>query len=1645
MKKRYLLSILFLLFFATPLYAVEYVWDSFEGDCAGGACGTFDDDDTTVIVTSGSNTCAVEKIPIENNPTGVGDYALKSVLAANGSTAFAEYDMVADKDLNYTLEVIYIDDLPSAGNVYLSGLYDDGTSAYVTRYYITSDGSLYYCLYDGGESCVDTGTNLSVDTWYVIRVNYRADGTDDYDLVLYSIDNGVFTELDTVSDTVYTEVKPDRYHVGITSDSAAGTATVYTAIVGWESEEVGFPGTIKQKLDPTGPFMFQGWDLVFGDGTLLHYDGFDSPSWRDCGYSVYKGWDHCDYDGYSGAPNPNYTADVKHGSECCRGDDNGDGNERSLESGLASGGPVYDFYAHFWFKILSYGNSAPQMLISFLTTSDAHIVNLWKVNSTTIGVGIYNPAFVNEGTWSLSTNTWYRCEIEWHENQGTYGSDYSRVRMFNEAGSVVSLASGDGVSTGTNFPSAGLAKAIFPISEASADTFDILMDDLIIVQDGDYQDEIGDISVASLLSDSDDTTYIEIDASPANSYSGHGEVVALDFEDPDSDLGSIKEVRYFYKGRNYGSNWYVNKITPMAWYSPDDARWDSTVAYDDEVTWYRWYPRFLQDGVFQWRYEEFFNDPIKTITYTNVAGSFETDLDIGDEIYGDVTFAKFAVLDYNTTANTIVVGRLDQHVITASPHWVPEGAGYSFYPGEELNYVTGGTGTADVTTDWAQSALSWTTVDDFRGGLRPLKDGSFNDGISEGGGRISEVYLETVSTEDSAEYCVHFRGTGAAHSEGMSWKGRTTGPAYVRIRFGLTHNDVIDNNDGTNKVYTTAWSSLTSSGDDYSWQYNLVGGTTQVYDEDGVNSTFDISSFRGHRVYYDVHVRGQNAPTRSWVSLHHMEQTSNPIYLDVMNDATSDAITSTIFFPTTSSATNVIFHIVADNHSGDYPKIWDALATDMYDATFADCSKFIIDTGDEVRDGGDILKSLRLQYQYCSGFSGGRNRMKVMAKYPFFYGVSDHDGGGDNDTNKIGQGFYEKTMDAGGTVKYYRIYNALKVNKEFKIWNHQDDLKFSYDYLGNEVTDITDLDKTDLDGYSDDNTLIVTSGAIDFDDPLGNYFVHPGTVVHCTDTDGTYDQHSYTIVKTVSNQTLEMTSALRDKFKIADHAFDIDCNQIRISRAGTWQRIRHGRSLDIFLLDRRYRADLGLTPGNDWADGTTYLQQDVTTGLGAKVSGSDDNDSGDAFVIHDAGLTSGDFTKIREGDAVIVDTTTDEEYAHITSYDSVAKTLTLNNDIGNTAYNYYIFESGGSKYTGPTAIADAHAAGHVQRSAFEEYLNKSDSLAKLLASEMIFTRNEAGGGDVLADTDGVSYGSESQIIDPVNPEVYSNQLLLDSESGTFNDDSFLKGSTSGAIGKIATSGVDTTTYSGKTLITFVTNYTSSCWDPDTPEPTYPYQCSMMGEFKVGETITEYTDAALTTPDATAVAQAPPSGVRFTATDVATHADFNRFWKGSISRGYFLEKLKPFDNIFQVGGDRHYHALDSGCIDIDNASLPCSHSDEPYPAMDSGPCQYGNTWVTGSWMIDSDLDHFGEFQTEYSAYGTLGETEGSCKTGGFGRIDINYGSLTLDMTIKDHTGTTFASTCGTNLKKNLTQQFALILENADAGRGAWSGTWGGVWE
>ena len=97
--KHFLCLILFLtILWPLQAAATVHVWDSFEGDCAGGTCGTFESVEYDSTQTDGSNTCAVAKIPTDDNPTGVGDYALKIDIAGDGSKAYALYDLGSDKD-----------------------------------------------------------------------------------------------------------------------------------------------------------------------------------------------------------------------------------------------------------------------------------------------------------------------------------------------------------------------------------------------------------------------------------------------------------------------------------------------------------------------------------------------------------------------------------------------------------------------------------------------------------------------------------------------------------------------------------------------------------------------------------------------------------------------------------------------------------------------------------------------------------------------------------------------------------------------------------------------------------------------------------------------------------------------------------------------------------------------------------------------------------------------------------------------------------------------------------------------------------------------------------------------------------------------------------------------------------------------------------------------------------------------------------------------------------------------------------------------------------------------------------------------------------------------------------------------------------
>ena len=327
-----------------------------------------------------------------------------------------------------------------------------------------------------------------------------------------------------------------------------------------------------------------------------------------------------------------------------------------------------------------------------------------------------------------------------------------------------------------------------------------------------------------------------------------------------------------------------------------------------------------------------------------------------------------------------------------------------------------------------------------------------------------------------------------------------------------------------------------------------------------------------------------------------------------------------------------------------------------------------------------------------------------------------------------------------------------------------------------------------------------------------------------------------------------------------------DCDEIYILRGGVWLRVKYGNVLEIFMLDRRYHSDPGMTPGNDWAGGSAYgtAAKDSGTADGTRIpfdaganepsvgetlseDGGDasgvlvytdvtsgtwgNNDAAGYFYIHTSdgtwtddeqidGSTTADIANVNgtedttpgfkliqsgqnftstlnEGD--IVTDTDNDEYAHIVSVDSNIM-LTLNNDIIAEGEAFSVGESGGSKYD---TAAEAHAAGHVQRQAFETYLGASTSLAKMMASEMIFTHNEAGGGDVLADCDGVSFGSKTNICDSLAPVMYKLMLQVD-DASDFAAADYIVGGTSGAVGKIESISSD--------IITFKTNYTGRCFD-----------------------------------------------------------------------------------------------------------------------------------------------------------------------------------------------------------------------------------------
>jgi len=1104
----------------------------------------------------------------------------------------------------------------------------------------------------------------------------------------------------------------------------------------------------------------------------------------------------------------------------------------------------------------------------------------------------------------------------------------------------------------------------------------------------------------NLLADGDDSTYF-FNAQETQGFFSMEDTLVVDPSAP-AHLGDIKALRMFFKAKEVGvidhrlvvGYYHEQDTLNQQWIHPQLPVWVGTD--------------------FEWMYREVDRYPaINNLRY-NPNGLFESRLDKLDVVRTDTGIGGY-VMDFDTLANTITVAKL-MPLMGIEGQYIYEGAYFDIRQNETLNLFdydqfakrwadgdstttaiedndiqvgneqdrgewsdneyagwlvrcdTDDSGEVDadeikevasndsdtltfssafpenpknnryelvrrvpVASDWdtenLRTALTWSEADSWLYGFKTCPETRFEDDFSDGGGEISETYGQAVSAGSNQEYISHFIGT-TAWTDGIGIKARASGPAYIKVRYGLSEGGVEDN---TGSTWTTAASSLLSSSSDYTFQVNILEGQS-VTDTNGDSHTVSYSGDGLYNtvVYYDVLIKGENAA--NYYSMARFEgsmdslETSNPVWADMTNN-----LLATKTFPASTYSDTLAFVVGSDSHGIDSPGTWTQIGSQLA----ANDGSFFLLLGDEVPDPGDVLYANRYMWKSTVGFQNKRfTYTETRSRWPYIKDYSDHDYFA-NDASKTGAYKFLKNRPT-----YLRTYIGMQGNKEYTPFpqDSNGDYKLSPDYEGTYWADLTD---GVVSSASTGTPYTISDNGRTFGDSSTDDWVAKGMAVH------NLTKNAVSFAESASGDTITVNGQCID---FHGEALDWEVgDEFRVSRAGIWHSREFGNVAEFLVTDTRLKSDPVATPGCDYYDGTAYESgyKDAGT-VGTQPS---------AFKLYEA---LQNFTStVNVGDVVIVTKAdTIDYYAHIKTVDD-DETLTLNRDIADEAGSTFVInEAGGTAYD---TLAEAHEAGHIQRTWTENTLNNTTALAKFILSDTNIKHNAGRWHDAIPDRDGVCYGNSAELAKEgsatYDSDLYSTPLLtkLDIQSisggdADFDLGNYVLGGSSGARARIKDV-VDNG--DGIYTLSFYTEMYIDPYHPDCPG----WHSVIHGEF-VDEVVYEYTDCALSTASGTQAITVAPSGKPFMANNTTTSGetpyDYNRFWKASGCREYSMNKLSPVPNIFYLVGDRHYRAIDDA-----------THTDDFYLQLDPGPLGPNYTFGFTDWGID--LDDSGHIERDELAF------------------------------------------------------------------------------
>jgi len=550
------------------------------------------------------------------------------------------------------------------------------------------------------------------------------------------------------------------------------------------------------------------------------------------------------------------------------------------------------------------------------------------------------------------------------------------------------------------------------------------------------------------------------------------------------------------------------------------------------------------------------------------------------------------------------------------------------------------------------------------------------------GGIIEEMWVEVIYGDD---FPTHDMELGEKVDTSVNLWTRLDSTGNVGLRYGTVEADVKDNSDATDVTGLAVDSTY------YTYTHKLSGLTAA--DEYFFDVLYQIADTSYASLYvFETTNRTRGAEWSNSINWTHPSWANLP-------SCTMHSTGSHAYQLGTS----------ADDHdSAAHRTFYQSLADDGIDN--------FIHGGDRWTKGASAAETERFALHH-HGFQTSwiEYNEHIGCKIGTIEGWSDHDSFGQNGC-MFGIGYYK---NAGGvTIDPFRVDNA------FNLWKAMVPVTDADLEVPTDLSFSVHADGGDTDTFYCADDTITTSG---------DNGIYPGMlIINITD-------NAYGFIESIdtgtSPDTIELASALTNSGD-----FD-NGDSCLIRRAGIWRSLQIG-DVNIVIADVRSKRGPNYTPGLDKLDGMTYamIQNDSSKDLG---SGSRDeyleviSVNGNTITHNDTDIE----TYVNVWDMATVcetGTTTKRGYALIQSVSNSSGasdgTLVLDWAVDGLAAtdDVYIYECGASKYD---TLAEAKAAGHIQRSFIEEELGREDYKYRILAVETPVHKLEISAFDKWTDCD----------------------------------------------------------------------------------------------------------------------------------------------------------------------------------------------------------------------------------------------------------------------------------------------------------------------